>query len=357
MPENEKDQRTEPATPKRREEARNKGQIAQSREVNTVFVLLSSLTVFYFLGKGMVINIQNLLYTLLKSSGRKEFVAEDFCSYMTFISGKLLIILLPLFAVVIISGILAQIIQVGFLATLEPLKPSFSKINPMSGFKRLFSKKSIETLVKSVLKIFGLALCAYFAVKDEFSNISSMVNFEASELVIYAGEISFRIFKYTIGLLIVIAAADYLFIKKEYEDELKMTKEEIKQEFKQREGDPLIKSRIRSIQRELARKRMMEDVPKADVVITNPTHIAVALLYEPVKSGAPRIVAKGQGYMAERIKEIARRSSVPIVENKPLARTLFKLADVGMEVPPSLYKSVAEVLAYLYRLRGKLRNM
>jgi len=357
MADQEKDQRTEPATPRKREDARKKGNVAHSREVNTVFILLSGLSVFYFLGREMIIKIQNLLYFLLKSAGQREMLPQDLYSYMVMLIGQLAIILIPLFAVILISGVVSQLIQVGLLFTFDPIKPQLSKINPMSGFKRLLSKKSLEMLAKSILKILGLSLCAYFAVKNEFANISSMVNFSAAELLNYFGNISFRLFKYTLGFFSIIAAADYLFTKREYDNELKMTKEEVKEEYRQREGDPQVKSRVRSIQRELARRRMMEEVPKADVVITNPTRLAIALLYDPVKIGAPQVVAKGQGYIAERIRDIAKKNSVPIVENKPLARTLFKLVDVGMAVPPDLYKAVAEILAYIYKINGKLKHI
>lgn len=357
MPEKDKDRRTEPATPKRRQEAREKGQVAQSNEINTVFVLLSTLTVFYFLGNNMILRMKELMHGLLSFSGQNEMVKMDIYNYMLFSMNKIAIILIPIFAAVVISGIVSQLVQVGFLYTLEPLKPKFSKINPVEGFKRLFSKKALLNLFKSVFKIIGLGICAFFAVKEEFETIPALINLGADQLIVYIGLISFRIFKYTLGLFIIIAAADYIFVRREYENDLKMTKEEVKEEFKQSEGDPLVKGKIRSVQRELAKKRMLSEVPKADVVITNPTTLAVAIIYNPKKHDAPQVIAKGKGFLAERIKEIAKKNAVPIMENKPLARALFKVAEVGMEVPPSLYKAVAEVLAFIYRIKGKLRNM
>ncbi|RMF94357.1 MAG: flagellar biosynthesis protein FlhB [Candidatus Schekmanbacteria bacterium] len=357
MAENDKDRKTEPATPKRRQEAREKGQVAQSSEVNTVFVLLSTLTVFYFLGNNMLVKMEELMHGLLSISNHKEMIKMDFYNYMLFTMNKVAIILIPIFAAVVISGILAQIIQVGFVYTFEPLKPKISKISPIQGIKRLFSKKALQNLLKSVLKIIGLSICAFIAVKGEIKTIPSLIYTNAYQLVEYIGTISFRVFKYTIGLFVIVAVLDYIFVRREYENDLKMTKEEVKEEFKQREGDPLIKGKIRSVQRELAKKRMLSEVPKADVVITNPTTLAVAILYNPEKNDAPQVVAKGKGFLAERIKEVARKNNVPIMENKPLARTLFKIVEVGMEVPPSLYKAVAEVLAYIYRIKGKLRNL
>ncbi len=357
MPDKDKDRRTEPATPKKREEARKKGQVAQSPEINTVLSLLSSLTVFYFLGNSMILRMEDLMRNLLNFSGQKEMIKMDMYNYMFFVINKIAVILIPLFVAVMLSGLISQLAQVGFLYTFEPLKPTFSKINPVEGAKKLVSKKALINLLKSVLKIVGLGFCAFLAVKGEINTIPALINLDAGQLLSYIGAISFRIIKYTLGLFIIIAALDYIFVKREHEKDLKMTKEEVKEEFKQREGDPLVKGKIRSVQRELAKKRMLSDVPKADVVITNPTTLAVAIIYNPEKYDAPQVVAKGKGYLAERIKEVAKKNSVPIMENKPLARALFKVVEVGMEVPPSLYKAVAEVLAYIFRIKGKLRNM
>jgi flagellar biosynthetic protein FlhB len=263
------------------------------------------------------------------------------------------IFIAPLLLTVLVAGILANFVQVGLVFSAEALEPKFSKIDPVKGFQRLFSLKSFAELTKSIVKLCVVSYVAYVTVKGEIEVIPSLMDRSIGDIMVYMGEISFKIILRTSWVLIVLAIMDYVYQRWEYEKGLRMSRQEIKDEYKQTEGDPLMKARIRRIQREMARKRMMAKVPKADVVITNPEHIAVALEYDQLKMFAPVVVAKGVGFIAEKIKEIARQNNVPIIENKPLAQVLNKMVKVNEVIPENLYKAVAEVLAYIYGLKAK----
>jgi flagellar biosynthetic protein FlhB len=242
--------------------------------------------------------------------------------------------------------------QVGFIFSGESITPKLSKIDPIKGFGRLFSKQAFMEFAKSLLKLTIVGGIAFLTVKDEMKNFGLLGDMELNSIFIYILKIFFKIFIRCSLAMIILVVIDYVFQRWEFENRIKMTKQEIKDEFKKSEGDPLIKSRIKSIQMEMARKRMMQDVPEADVVITNPTHLAVALKYDSSTMKAPKLVAKGSRKIAEKIKNIASEHNIPILENKELARNLFSLVEVGQEIPPALYQTVAEVLAYIYRLKS-----
>lgn len=243
--------------------------------------------------------------------------------------------------------------QFGFLFTWAPLEPELDRINPLNGFQRIFSLSSLLEGLKSVIKLSAVVGVTFMMLKSELLGSSSMSGMESGAFMAYMGSTAFRLVGGVCVGLFVVAALDFAHQKYRYRQSLMMSKQEVKQEQKQREGDPLLKARIRSLQREMARKRMMQDVPKADVIVTNPTHIAVALKYDAEKMAAPKVVAKGADLVAQRIKEVARKNGIPLVENVPLARALHKSVKVGGTVPRSLYQAVAEVLAYVYRLKGK----
>jgi flagellar biosynthetic protein FlhB len=264
---------------------------------------------------------------------------------------QILSILLPVMTAVVIAGLLGNIIQVGFLFTGETLVPKFSKLNPIKGMKKFVSIRSLAELVKSLIKVCIVAGVAVLMIRGELENIPGLMQMRPIDIVAFIGSVSLRICFYTCLVLIVLAILDYAFQRWRHEKDLKMTKQEVKDEFKQREGDPKVRARIRKVQIEMARRRMMEAVPEATVVITNPTHLAIALKFDVKKMIAPCVVAKGAGAIAGRIKEIAKKNNVPIVENKPLAQTLFKAVEIGGLIPVELYRAVAEVLAYVYRLR------
>jgi flagellar biosynthetic protein FlhB len=254
---------------------------------------------------------------------------------------------------VVIAAILGNVLQIGVLFSAESVTPKISKIDPIKGFQRLFSMRSFVELIKSIFKICIIGTVAYFVVKDETDNVLVLMEQSAWGTMNYLGRISFKILLSTTIVLIALAILDYVYQRWEYEKSLRMTKQEIKDEYKNTEGDPLIKARIRRIQREAAQKRMMSEVPKADVVITNPTHLAIAIKYDHENMQAPMVVAKGANIIAEKIKQIAGENDVLIVEDKPLAQVLYKMVDINDLIPEDLYKAVAEVLAFVYDQKKK----
>jgi flagellar biosynthetic protein FlhB len=266
---------------------------------------------------------------------------------------RLLLIMAPLFLAVVIAGFLANYIQFGFILSWEALAPKFEKIDPIKGFQNFVSLRSLVELVKSLLKMTIVAVIVWFNLKGEIDNLIPLMDESLWGILVYTGRITFRIMITTCWVLIVLAILDYLYQRWEHEKSLRMSKQEMKDEFKQTEGDPVVKARIRRIQREVARKRMMANVPKADVVITNPTHLAVAIRYDADKMYAPTVVAKGAGHVAEKIREIAGAHGVPVIENKPVAQLLYKTVDVDQAIPEDLYRAVAEILAYVYGLKEK----
>lgn len=347
-------ERTESATGKRREEARSKGQVAKSREVVSAVTMIGGLVVLYFSSTRMFDGLSNVMRESFREAGTLQITSENLHNMFISLSYKMLVMLAPLLFTLFVLGIVSNVAQFGFLFTTETLSPKFNRIDPISGMKKYFSWHTLEELLKSILKIGLVGLVAYNTVKGEYGRLATLIDTDVKGILVYGGAVSFRILVNTGIVLLVLAAIDYAFQRWDYEKGLKMSKEEIKQEMKQSEGDPAVKSRIRSLQRDAARKRMMAQVPKADVVVTNPTHIAVALKYEVGKTQAPVVVAKGSGFIAEKIKEVAKESKVPIMENKPLARALYKIVNIGKEIPTDLYQAVAEILAYVYRLKRKV---
>ncbi len=270
------------------------------------------------------------------------------------VSYKFILIMAPIFIVPFL-GAASYAMQKGFTLTGKPLTPDFSRINPVNGVKRLFSLNSAAELLKSLLKISILSYVVYTNVAREWGNLPFLMDMEVGAFMTYLGSVTFRIMTKTVWVLAVIAIVDYVFQRWNFEKSLRMSKDEIKEEMKEQEGDPAVKARIKNIQRQLARKRMMQEVPNADVVVTNPTHFAVALRYDRKKSKAPVVVAKGADRIAEKIKELAKKHRVPVIENRPLAQSIYKYVEIGREIPENLYRAVAEILAYVYRLRSKTR--
>ena len=343
--------KTEKATHKRRQDARRKGQVAISKEVSTVAVFLSGFLVFYFAGSYMLNHTLMIMHVCFYESG--SFDLNPSTAHSLLINGISTFskILAPLLLAILVAGVASCILQIGFLFTLEPLNLKLNKLNPVKGITKLFSKKSLIEVPKSVVKLIIIAFIAFITIKQEIPKVFLLMDKSTLEILSFIGAISLKIVLRTMWALIALAILDYIFQKYEHEESLKMTKQEVKDELKQREGDPQIKKKIRSIQYQMARRRMMENIPKADVVITNPAHLAVALEYDKERMHAPTVIAKGAGFIADKIKEIAMKNGIPIVENKPLAKTLYKLADIGEIIPVSLYKAVAEVLAYVYQLK------
>ncbi|MDY6986481.1 MAG: flagellar biosynthesis protein FlhB [Thermodesulfobacteriota bacterium] len=344
--------KTEPATPKRREEARKKGQIAQSREISSALVLLGALSVLFFTGSHMFQGLSALMRSVFQDVATLSLEEHSLIFFVFQVLYHMLVILMPLMIVTVVAGIGSNLLQVGFLLTAKPLMPKFSMLNPVSGMKRLFSLRALAELAKSFLKITLVGAIAYVMLSNDIDQIPSLMHMDIADIVRFFARVSFRIALFTSLAMIALAALDYAFQRWQHEKSLRMTKQEVKDELKQREGDPTVKSRIRSVQLEMARRRMMASVPEADVVVTNPTSLAIALKYDPSDMMAPKAVAKGAGFIAERIKEIARKHRVPVIEHKPLARALFKSVEIGGMIPASLYQAVAEILAYVYRLKA-----
>ena len=348
-------ERTERATGKRRQEARKRGQVALSREIPSALILMTALGVFHFAGGGIFERCRALisgffgnLHTL-----RVATIADAGALAAALFETSLLL-LLPVFLPLLVIGFIGNVAQIGFEAHAEALAPKFSKLNPMSGIKRLVSLRSLVELLKSILKILFVGGIAVAVVSGFLEDFPALVRFDLAALWTFTQQAAVTIMFYVCLAMVGLAVLDYLYQRWQYEQSLKMTKQEVKDERKQTEGDPKVKARIRSLQRQTAYHRMMAEVPKADVVITNPTHLAIALKFRSEEMPAPQVVAKGAGTIAERIREIAREHDVPVVENKPLAQALFKMAELGDYVPVELYRAVAEVLAYVYRLKGKL---
>ncbi len=348
-----KSDRTEKPTPKKLADARKKGQVAQSREIPSAMILLAALGFFYFAGGFMFQRMQVLItgsYQRLNAPVLQDALSASALARWCF--DQLIVILMPIMLLLVVVGVMANISQFGFLIKENALAPDFKKINPLTGLKRLVSLKSLVELVKSVFKILFVGAIAYLILKRDLDVIPALTQMDVADIMVFTGEAAFKIAFFVCLGLIVLAAADFSYQRWQHQKELMMTKQEIKEERKQMDGDPQIKARIRSMQIEMARRRMMEMVPEADVVITNPTHLAIAIRFDADTMAAPEVVAKGADHMAQRIRETAEAHAVPRVENKPLARSLYKSTEIGDPVPVELYQAIAEVLAYVYRLKG-----
>jgi flagellar biosynthetic protein FlhB len=349
MAENEEGQeKTEPGTSRRREEAREKGQVASSKELVSAGILVACLIYFYFGASGFVKNIMELMTSGFRAAGKGEITTASINGIFAAYVFKGFIILYPLMLTVVVTAILCNVLQVGLMFSSESVEPKLSKIDPIGGFKRLFSLRSIMELIKNILKMCIVGTVAYLVIKKEQDNMFTLVDQSVWGTMVYLGNICFKIVLFTTIVLIILAILDYIYQRWEYEKSMRMTKQEVKDEFKNTEGDPLIKARIRRLQREAAQKRMMAAVPQADVIITNPTHLAIAIKYDPDNMQAPVVVAKGADYIAEKIRQIALENDVLIVENKPLAQVLYKVVNVNDFIPETVYRAVAEVLAYVY---------
>ena len=343
--------KTEQATPKRKQEARERGQIARSVELNSAIILLTALITIRYVGP-YLLNSMGKLTVFTYENLSADFGMENVYSYTIFYMMEIFKMVAPILMMMLIVGLIVNYMQVGVLFTIQPLTPKLSKISPIAGFQRLFSRRSLIEFVKSMLKLTVIAWLGYEGVKSALPQLIPAMDMQGAEAIKFVGELTSNILTRIIIALLVIAALDFLYQRWEYGESLKMSKQEIKDEFRQAEGDPMIKARIRQIQREMARRRMFESIPKATVVITNPTHVAVALEYKDGMQ-SPVVLAKGERVIAEKIKEVARKHNVPIVENPPLARTLLKQCPVGAPISPDLFEAVAEVLAFVYRMNRK----
>ena len=347
-------ERTEAPSAKRRQDFRDKGQVAQSKEVHTAALFTISLAFWFLYLPRFIQSFTDFIAAIWQSSCQFIITPASIVKLAAFSFKDLSFLLFPLFLTVLVVGFLSSFLQFGWLLTGKPLTPDFSKLDPLKGMGRIFSKRSLVELVKSLTKVVLIGWIAYSTVINNLPEALLLIDSTAITTLTFMGKTAGLILAKVCGLLILIAFLDFLFVRWEMEQKMKMTKQELKEEYKESEGDPLVKSQIRAIQHDMARKRMMADVPKADVIITNPTHFSVAIKYDNDRMDAPTIIAKGADLIALKIREIARDHDVPIVENPPVARLLHKL-DVGATIPESLFKAVAEILAHVYSLKGKKR--
>lgn len=353
MAEHSEQERTEEATSQRREDFRRRGQVAQTKELSSVFMLLGLALLMWMMGKYFLENIFDT-YRMAFDLIRPEILRENnITGYLAAFGIKAAMILAPILLFALVFSIGASVLQTGLLFSEEALSPDLNKMNPLTGFKRIFSLRNLMEGVKSLAKFAAIGGVVYKILSGVMTGLPELTLFSPTQTMGFLVTLIFKLL-FSVGILmLVIAIADYFFQRFTLENEMKMTKQEIRDEVKTREGDPLIKARIRKIQKETAQRRMMSDVPKADVIITNPTHIAIALKYNPEKYAAPILLAKGQDHVAMKIRELAKEHNIPIVENKPLARAIFKTMELGQVIPRELFAAVAEVLAYVFKLKKK----
>jgi flagellar biosynthetic protein FlhB len=355
MSEENNEEKTEEPTPRKRQELREKGEVAKSRELPSVAVLLSSLMALIFFGSFMYSQIQLIMQETLSLPMLGDLNVFDFIIFARKTTTRFILTISPLLAAVFITAILSNIMQVGFVLSGESITPKLSKLDPIKGFTRLFSKQSLMELCKSLFKLAIIGAISYYTIKAEMKNVPMLGEMGVKAIWVYILTVFLKIFLRCTLAMVFVVVIDYAFQRWEFENRIKMSKQEIKDEHKKSEGDPLVKSRIKSIQMEMARKRMMQSVPEADVVITNPVRLAVAVKYDP-DMNAPKVLAKGAGEVAKKIRDLATEHDIPILEKKELARNLYKLVEIGQEIPAVLYQAVAEVLAYIYKLTGKLKS-
>ncbi|KAB7708066.1 flagellar biosynthesis protein FlhB [Bacillus aerolatus] len=347
-------EKTEKATPKKKQDSRKKGQVAKSQDVTTAISLLA-LFGFLFIGASFMgteifrlfhHSLQYYLVMPVTEANLKVIVFE--------IMEQLIYILGPIMVVALLAGVAANYLQVGFLLTGEPIKPKLEKLDPIKGFKRIFAVRALVELLKSMLKITFVGAVTFFILWTNIEEVLKLSFKSIADALQTVGSLTLQMGAAASGALLFLALLDYLYQKYDFEKSIRMSKQDIKDEYKNIEGDPLIKSKIKQRQREMAMSRMMQEVPQADVVITNPTHYAIALKYDEEQSDAPIVVAKGVDYLAQKIKYVAGENKVEVIENRPLARALYDQAEIGHPIPEEFFKAVAEILAYVYRLKNKL---
>lgn len=350
-------EKTEPATQKKLDDARKEGKVAKSKELTAAFDLIVLFLVLKFfvgyVGNGLL-EVFSFVYGNMDDFvkvNRSYISAQAVSGFLMNIILKWMKIVIPFFIFGIAITLLISIFQVGWKISTKPLEPKLSKFNPINGFKRIFSKDSIFNLFMSIVKIALIGVVAYNSLKDKANEIFILYDMPLNQAIGLIGNIIINTGLMISIVYLLVGFADFVYQRIKFRDEMKMSKQEVKDEYKNTEGDPQVKGQQKRRMQEASRRRMMQDVPKADVVITNPTHIAVALKYDPDVSPAPYLLAKGEEFVAQKIKEVAKEHGIEIVENKPLARMIYANVDIGAEIPPELYHAVAEVLAMLYNAK------
>lgn len=345
------DDKTEAPTPRRRTEARTKGQVARSQDLTSAAILLAAFSGLYYLGPTLCQFLIAMIAAALSGESPESLTAlRPLASAMGMELGKQL---LPLLGGLLLVSLIVLLIQVGWLFTWQPLMPSLSKVNPLNGLMRLFSVRSAMMAAINFVKLLFVGGVAYLTLGGSAAAVLSATSLEFQDIIILSATLIFELGMKLAAALLVLALIDFLWQRHRHERDLRMTKEEVKDELRSMEGDPQIKRRRRQLQLQLAMQRLRKDVPTADVIVTNPTHYAVAVKYDSDSMEAPRVVAKGADYVALRIRQLASELGIPTVERKPLAKALYETVEVGQYIPEKFYRAVAEILAYIYELTGR----
>ncbi len=350
------EEKTEAATPKKKKEAIEKGQVAQSPDVNSALILLSGVLLMLFLGGTMMMQMKDTMGMVCKKLFYEDFDADTFVNLLMDISLKNMKGVLPIMGGFMIVGLIASYSQVGIVFSKKALIPDFKKLNPIKGVQKLVSKRALIKTAMAFIKLSIMSGIAYISIRNDLEPLMELVSMRTEEVFSSASGLIFGItLKITI-ILLILALLDFMYQRWQHSKDLMMTKNEVKQEAKQSDGDPLVKSRIKGVQREMSKKRMMQAIPEADVVVTNPTHYAVALKYDAATMDSPKVIGKGVDLIALKIREVAVKHDIPIVEDRALARILYSTIEINNDVPPKLYQAVAKVLSYVYQLRNIVAN-
>ena len=349
-----------PATPHKRNESREKGQVAKSNELATTLALIAVLAFFFVAGYDTWHHLTNIMYGAFSAIGGQLNAGKTILIFLG-LTGVAFKIIAPVLIVAVLVGILGNIFQIGLIFSSQPLMPQLSRINPISGFQRILSMRGLFEAVKSIFKIGLIGYIVYRTIMSGLVDVVSLVDADKSNIaalfVSTVGRIGFQVFLRAALALLFLSIFDFLYQRWQHEQDIRMTREEIREEMKRTEGDPEIRRRIRRVQRELSQARMMKAIPEADAVITNPVHLAVAIKYDYEVMDSPYVVAKGERKIARQIREIAEEHGVPIVENPPLAQALYKNVEVGEAIPMEFYQAIAEVLAYVHELTNRYRGL
>ncbi|MBM7644371.1 flagellar biosynthetic protein FlhB [Scopulibacillus daqui] len=347
-------EKTEKATPRKREETRKKGQTAKSADLNTAISLLAIFLSFIFLAGIIGKKLFGMMFIIYKKDLAMAVTEENIHQLFTRLVIQTCFAVAPVFAVSLVIGVAGNLFQTRFIFSPSAVQFKLERINPLKGFKRIYSIKALVELIKSLLKIFSIGMITFYVIWLNGEKIVLSIEKPVTEGLVLVGKVTLEMGLAASVFLIFLGALDYAYQKFDFEKSIRMSKQDIKDEYKKTEGDPLIKSKIKERQRQMAARRMMQEVPNADVIITNPTHFAVALKYTDGEMSAPMVIAKGADYLAFKIREIAKAHDIVIVEKRSLARALYQQLDAGDLVPEHFFKAVAEILAYVYRLKGKV---
>lgn len=346
-------EKTEKATPKKKQESRKKGQVAKSQEIPGSFILFFTFMFLFLFGGFFKQGVINIFTVSLHEYMLWDVTTTNMMTILGQMTYHFLLLMTPIFIISVVLGVAGNYVQIGFLLATDPLKVKLSKLNPIEGAKNIFALRAVIEFLKSISKMVIIGAISFMTLWNQKDNILSLSHLPVEQIMKYVGTITVILGLQIALILIFIAVLDYLYQRYDHDKKQKMSKQEVKDEYKKSEGDPLIKGKIREKQRQMAMRRMMQEVPNADVVVTNPTHYAIALKYDASQMEAPLVLAKGKDYVALKIKDLAKEHQIITMENKPLARALYNQVEIGQSIPGDLFQSVAEILAYVYKLKKK----